>query len=82
MLVKDVIEMLQKCEPNALVVLAKDGEGNSFSPLDATQVGWYVAESEWDGSFYTEEEMDAEIDSDEEDVDLNEIPAVVLWPIN
>ncbi len=34
MTVKELIEELQECDPNRLVVLSRDEEGNSFAECD------------------------------------------------
>lgn len=73
--VRDLIAALGKLNPDALVVLAKDAEGNGFSPLCSASVdtaiteGHYDAHSAWAGDFY--------IDDGEPGV-----PAVAFWPEN
>lgn len=66
------------------VVLAKDAEGNGFSPLEAAEEGMYWAETTWSGEHYlTEEQRLAKTDPD----DYSQAPddavrAVFLWPTN
>lgn len=66
------------------VVMAKDGEGNDFSPLDELEGAMYRAETTWRGEHYmTEEQRQAQRRPD----DYGEAPedavlAVFLWPVN
>jgi hypothetical protein len=41
MLVKELIEQLQRESPNRLVVCQKDAEGNGYSPLEICWTGAY-----------------------------------------
>lgn len=72
MTVKQLIEKLKKENQDALVVVAKDGEGNSFSPLHQAEPATYKAERNWYGYI-------AEGDPSEKD---GTVAAVVLWPSN
>ncbi len=76
------VEALLMDNPDAIVVMAKDGEGNGFSPLDDVVPGTYTAESTYSGEAgilkltkelrehgYTEE-------------DVKDERAIVLWPTN
>lgn len=74
--VRKLIEDLQKLNPDQLVVLAKDGEGNDYSPLDSYSTGHYEAHSTWSGDVYGEEDV---ANGDAPD-DLPEV--VILWPTN
>jgi hypothetical protein len=47
MTVKELIEELQKEDPSCLVVMAKDSEGNGYSPLRYYWRGAYRAESSY-----------------------------------
>jgi hypothetical protein len=65
MRVKELIELLQQEDPERLVIVSKDGEGNGFSPMiQEFSVGFYEADSTWSGEFRTGE-PDPE-DEDEE----------------
>lgn len=69
--VKQLRELLAECPDEAIVVLSKDAEGNSFSPLpagDGLSQGRYVASSTWSGEFRSD--------------DPDEVVAVCLWPTN
>lgn len=57
---------LNEFDDSMLVVLAKDGEGNSFSPLAEVDGSTYAADSTWSG-WLTEGEG---------------VPCAVLWPTN
>jgi hypothetical protein len=69
---------------DTLVVLAKDGEGNGFSPAVEAIPGMYLAETTWSGEHYlTEEQRLAEDDPDEYSAAPDDaVPAVFLWPTN
>jgi len=47
--VKELIELLQKEDPERLVILSKDAEGNSYSPLTNFVQTAYVPETTWFG---------------------------------
>jgi len=81
MKVSELIEYLKELPQDAQVVLAKDGEGNSFSPLcgDHSE-GVYFPNTPWSGEFAS--------DDDKESLELlteeigGPIKAIVLWPTN
>ena len=88
MTVQELINQLQQCNPNYLVVMSKDEEGNGFSPL-ADVVGdnnVYVPECTWSGELrlhHLTDELRAQSYSDEDVYDGDDgVRAVVLWPIN
>lgn len=66
------------------VILAKDGEGNGYSPLVEAEHAMYAADTTWRGDRYvTEAQRQAEDNPD----DYSEAPddavhAVFLWPTN
>ncbi len=86
--VKELIQLLEECDPSAEVVLAKDEEGNGYCLLESVEEGFYNEKTE---EFFTEEEFFDESDTvedlseDEYDNDYSETPhgieAVVLRPI-
>lgn len=45
MKVSELIELLNKIDPENRVILSADEEGNSFSPLFSIEVGGYDAEN-------------------------------------
>lgn len=70
--------ILDEYDDTRVVVIATDGEGNAFSPLDNVGWGMYFAESTWDGDF-----VDADDLEDDEDINADDCePAIVLWPAN
>lgn len=71
MTVAQLIADLQNFPPTHIVVMSKDGEGNSFSPFAEANIGMYEADSTWSGDLVCEEDAD----------DYKE-NAVVLWPTN
>lgn len=77
----------------AAVILAKDSEGNGFSPVAAgfdaeemreldCSIGWYRPESTWSGEFWTAGDVDADPEDDHPEPGPDDIPAVCLWPTN
>ena len=46
-------KLLADLPDETLVVMAKDGEGNSFSPFDSVSEGSYFESNKWSGDFYT-----------------------------
>jgi len=72
MQVKDLIEKLSLVNPNTIIVMSSDSEGNNYSPLSDLFLGKYEPETAWSGHVY---------DSREDDVsDLED--AIVLEPMN
>lgn len=67
-----------------IVVLAKDGEGNGYSPLAEVEDAMYLAESTWSGEHYlTAEQVAADPECGEDDEAPDDaVPAVFLWPTN
>lgn len=77
--VKELIELLQELPEDSVVVLSKDGEGNSYSPWSGYSTGVYWPESTWEGSFITSDDGEYYDDALEEP---SVVPCVVLWPTN
>lgn len=69
---------------DTIVILAKDGEGNSFSPLAEAENAMYYAETTWSGEHYlTEADRQAQDDPDDySEAPDDAVPAVFLWPTN
>jgi len=82
--VADLQAALALLPSDMLVVLAKDGEGNGFSPLAATESALYLAENTWSGEFYmTEDDRQGQEDPDEySEAPADAVPALFLWPVN
>lgn len=72
-------DMLTDLPDEAVIVLAKDGEGNDFSPLSGPLgVHWYRPESTWAGEVHPIGEDAGEV----YEPDGNELIAVALYPAN
>lgn len=71
--VGELKKAIAKLPDDQLVVLAKDGEGNECSPLDAFENEWYDADSTYSGYTYAD---------DDTDIPDSAVPAVVLYPVN
>ncbi|MBL7494378.1 hypothetical protein [Frankia sp. AgW1.1] len=80
-------------DPDSVVILSKDAEGNGFSPIAAEDaygtpvvdfsVGYYRPESTWAGDFWAPGSPDDDdFDDDPRTVSPNDVKAVVLWPTN
>lgn len=69
MTVGELMDALDGLDVEVLVVMAKDGEGNYYSPLAEASHSSYVAETTWSGDLDPEGEGDGE-------------PCLVLWPTN
>lgn len=55
MTVRELIEQLSHVEPDRIVVMSKDGEGNGYSPLADFWKGTYWAETTWYGEVREEQ---------------------------
>jgi hypothetical protein len=64
--VHEMIELLKQCPLDALLVQARDAEGNCFSPVYELTQERYVSRNTWEGELAQTEE--------------GSVPAVVLWP--
>lgn len=82
--VADLQAALALLPSDMLVVLAKDGEGNGFSPLSEAESAMYAADSTWSGERYmTEEQRQATGEPDEySPAPADAVPALFLWPVN
>ncbi len=68
--VRELIELLQKEDPDRVVVMSKDIEGNGFSPLFDMSAHAYAEETRWAGELY------------DEVVGGDGVRALCLWPSN
>jgi hypothetical protein len=83
MSVKELIELLSKEDQDAIVVIAKDSEGNRYSPFSALQYAAYLADSTWSGSVGLLSLTPEAIADGYSEEDLNGgEPAVVLYPVS
>lgn len=74
MTARELAEQLLE-HPDRLVVMAKDAEGNGYSPLEDTWLTRYAPETTWSGET---EHPDEPWDDDYPGA----VPAIVLWPVN
>jgi hypothetical protein len=80
MKVKQLIRILEKCDPDAIVILSSDGEGNGFYELgqvDGKNNAW-DAENGRLGFARLTEDLESKGYGDEDVVEG--VPAVVIWP--
>ena len=84
MKVKELKKLLEKVDDDYIVIMAKDAEGNGFSPLAELGDSYcYLANSTWSGEIGFKTltlELIKEGYSEEDIIDGE--PALVLWPIN
>lgn len=82
--VEELIVLLQKEDPKNLVVMAKDSEGNSYSPLSDHWVGGYRAETTYSGEVgYLELTPELkEAGYEEDDIVDDGVKAVIFCPTN
>ena len=86
MKVKQLIKELKKCNPESEVIVAKDEEGNGFSPLadiDGENCV-YTPDSTWSGELFDSRWTPDEacLDKKEHAKMLKKKRAVFLWPTN
>lgn len=85
MTVSELIELLQKCGPDDIVVLSKDDDGNSFSPLFKITKDRYSAYAKHCGrgdiGLRDLTEVDIQYGRTEDDVMEDGEDCVTLWPI-
>lgn len=81
MKVKQLIEELQKVNPECEVIMGKDSEGNYYTPLAGFWCGSYVPETSYTGEVYY---SSMEGDPDPEDVRIpgenGAVEAIILSP--
>jgi hypothetical protein len=79
--------VLSEWDDADLVVLSKDGEGNTFSPLSSWGEGVYEAETTWAGAVYqrvlTPDLVEQGFTEDDVREPSDDTPlCIVLWPVN
>lgn len=82
--IRRLIELLEKEDGDRLVVMAKDSEGNGYSPLSGFWTGKYEADTSHSGEVGLEalNHTDEEAGYGEEDILIGGVKAVILSPIN
>lgn len=88
MTVKELIEQLKQCDPNDIVILSSDAEGNNHSPLDEVSEARYVPDSTWSGDVVLrQKKLTGALKSlgyQEEDIYQGDdaVNCIVLHPVN
>lgn len=84
MTVAELITRLQKENPDRIVIMSKDSEGNYYSPLYGSYCGAYVPDSTWGGEVGLETLTESDIIQGyaDEDVKHGGQPALILVPVN
>lgn len=84
--VKDLIEELQKLDPNLQVILQKDSEGNGYSPCSGLEKAIYLPENTWSGTVldvsHTADDCCMEQEEWDEIRSDKSKRCVVIYPIN
>ena len=77
MLVKDLIEVLENMDPDLLVIIARDPEGNGYAPMGDYSVGVFDSKNDE----FAEDDIDEDWSEDEDDESITiGKSCVVLWP--
>lgn len=78
MKVKELIKSLQELDPEAVVILSRDSEGNGYGECEAVETGCFV-----DGHDFKYDRTE-ELDMDPEDTAVpgenGAVKCVTLWP--
>lgn len=84
MTVKELIEKLQKEDPDRVVIVQRDIEGNGYSPLTDWWTGAYRAETSWYGEAGLEKltHADKKQGYTEDDILDDGVPALFFCPVN
>ncbi len=86
MIVKELRKLLNKFNDNDLVVMSKDAEGNSFSPLSDHSNHIYVPDTTYSGEIFLLELTPElkEYGFSDEDIyhGKDGQNAIILWPTN
>lgn len=75
MKVKELIEILQKVNPDYDVILSQDEEGNAYFPVRDCTEAMYLSEA--DGVVFPPFDEDGEYDVAVEDYETN---SLIFWP--
>ncbi len=84
MTVKALIKLLQAADPNRIVIMSSDAEGNSYSPLSSLGTAAYRADTTWSGEVGLEKLTSTLRKEGYTEDDLLEggKPALILQPTN
>ena len=64
------------------VILARDAEGNGYSPVSQVDDALYDAESTYSGQLYVTAEIRAAEPDEWSEAPDSAVPAIFLWPTN
>ncbi len=84
MTVGELLETLQELPPETQVILQKDSEGNGYSPLSCSGMGFYVPESTWSGYVYDIDWSPSDCCMEESEwSEMRKAPqSIILVPVN
>lgn len=83
MKVKELLQLLANEDPERIVVMAKDAEGNGYSPLHGLWSGAYRAETTWHGEVGFEKITPELRQQNYSEMDVCDgVPAIILTPVN
>jgi hypothetical protein len=78
--IKQLIEDLSTLDPNAVIVMSSDSEGNSYSPFAGYYEALYLPRNTWSGEIYTKEDTEY---CKEEGISLKKAKkCIVITPTN
>ena len=85
--VKELIKMLKKEDPESIIIMSKDSEGNRYSPFSDFTIADYIPYNTWSGDIYMRKltKEDIERGYTEEDLgpdDPERVKALVFYPVN
>lgn len=81
--VKDLIDYLQTLNQDAILICARDSEGNDYSPLSTICDGYYyIPETTWSGEVHHIEDKEEYHLEEWNDIISEGKCAVVIWPVN
>lgn len=67
---------------DTIVILAKDAEGNGYSPVAQVDDAMYDAESTYSGQHYANADLRAVEPGEWSEAPDSAVPALFLWPTN
>ncbi len=83
--VGSLINILEKFDPERVVIIAKDAEGNDFSPLSEITMAAYLPQTTHWGTIGLEE-LTGDLEdlgySEDDVVQKGGIPCIILEPVN
>jgi len=83
MTVAELIEQLKALDPDNIVIMSKDAEGNGVNPLVAVEPLYYQTAIDGEDNRIGHKQLTPKLIEQgysEDDVLPNAVPAAVLWP--